>query len=257
MVLVPRQLDITNPRINWLFIFSVIVFIIGFTAMTVRFDMYKIHIPIADDLWTRIYAGVLDHSYYSRLHGGFNQSKSMRFCTHPSDHDYWWDAAGKWRYENFTCLDLCPQSVSRPDCFNAHEIIRGHSDTEITYVTEIDTDPHRGMPQSSAFVGWDPKDVTFDFFYGVHTTDQSFFQSHSYQTYLGNDIITHQFASSQNILTVVQDAQGQERANFPPIEPTPIMTFSIEDILSLSDVHFDMVHPQASPNYKPGAIFQE
>jgi hypothetical protein len=233
--------------------------------MVERFDMHMKKVEVGRHIWTRIYADALDDSYYHKLKKGHDKMRNNApYCKNPEVYDFWWDSAGTWKYENFTCMELCDQSELGPmtyeSCFGPYDMIRDISDDGITYVTEVDHFGY-GAGSYSQFIPWDLESMNLYFYYGLDLLKQSFFDSDTYRKYMGVDDLEKRYRIGDHgeavgkILTVIKNSAGKENRLFLPEDEGGDIVISLADVLSLAGVDLDGTPEPGfgQPNQKPGA----
>ena len=106
----PKRVVIENKgltRLHQALMFATVIFLI-FRLQAAR--PWQVKVPVSGEvnLWPE-----LDKE---SIRARESQMMSKPLCTSPVDFDYWYDSEGNFAYENYTCMPLCDDGVSRRNC---------------------------------------------------------------------------------------------------------------------------------------------
>lgn len=187
------------------------------------------------------------------------------FCTSPGMFDYWWDEAGIWRYDNYTCLPLCnsgrgsgpTSALAVPLLANASSVCIEGVETyvreganQLLFVTEFQETILSRTRDTSATSSYfipttEALSVGFSYQFAVP------YSAEAIHTLLGTG--HHTIRSSQrNILTVIVNSNGVADSVVPPSVPILLTVPKMLSLAGREDL-LDSVNSAAGRNERSGS----
>jgi len=190
---------------------------------------------IDDPITGHVETKVIGMDSWDKMNSETNRAMTSPLCTEPQRYSFWADSAGSVRFDNFSCLELCPEGRAAPNCINQYALFFEESKASSVIFTSL-KDTSLYVPGSSM--------TQKDGHYFVPASNALSLEI-MYTLELGSK----QYSSFRDTPTKILKSDGTvwkyiEKAKGPVV-------ISFTDLLSLAGTSLDAARPAVGRNYFP------
>jgi len=243
-----KRVEIQNPRLTAAYYFLLAATVLAILSKLAYNREYAAQVQmgsyIRQTMWTV-------KPSRAKLEALWEEKQKEPLCANPERFDYWWDVEDQWKFENHSCLGLCPAGQARIDCISDMELDLLEGQAQVFILTQMQETNLQPTAESI------DTGKTKNFFL-PYTEAMGVGLTYSYDMpelrskLMWDNRISRSAASNENIFTVILDSNGKV---WRELKPSTSVKLTIPEIFFLSGEPniLDEHQPSAGPNAKPGA----